>query len=253
MKKVMIFVLSCLTAFAFTVSGRWFPASYSQSAQSNKRVTEPKIVFDAEAFDFGKVLEDVEIKHVFKISNQGQSTLDVTGTYTSCGCTVAKLSKRFLKPGESMDLLVTVDTAMKQGKVSKEIFVNSDDPHRAVVALKVSMDVADSHVDMTEAKMAKIFTSEKCASCHVMPGVGLMGRDLFEADCAMCHGKEAKGAIGPALVGPYKNAAYVAHMRQVIAQGSKTRRTMPGFLSDSGGPLNDAQIDSIVGYLKTLK
>ena len=237
---------------ALALSCKWFNSSYSQDLKSGQ-IAEPKIVFDKETFDFGKVLEDVEIKHVFKISNQGAAPLDVSSTYTSCGCTVAKLSKRLLKPGESMDLLVTVDTAMKQGKVSKEIFVNSDDPHRAVVALKVSMDVANTHIGMSEAKMAKIFTNEKCAFCHLMPGVGLMGRDLFEADCAMCHGKAAKGAVGPALIGPYRNAAYATHVRQIIAHGSKTRHTMPGFSSAVGGPLNDVQIDSIVGYLKTLK
>ncbi|MDR3614636.1 MAG: DUF1573 domain-containing protein [Candidatus Obscuribacterales bacterium] len=253
MKKAPICLLAILFAIVFCLVGRWFTASDSQSIKLAENVAEPKIVFDQEAFDFGKVLEDVEIKHVFKISNAGKGILDVTGTYTSCGCTVANLSKRYLKPGESMDLLVTVDTAMKQGRVSKEIFVNSNDPHRAVAALKVSMDVADAHLGMTDAKMAKIFTNEKCASCHVMPGVGLMGRDLFEADCAMCHGKGAKGAVGPALVGPYKNPNYATHMRQIIAHGSKTRRTMPGFLSTAGGPLNDTQIDSIVGYLKTLK
>jgi cytochrome c553 len=253
MKKATIFLLSILFVIVFGLVCRWFTATDSQSIKLAENIAEPKIAFDQEAFDFGKVLEDVEIKHVFKIFNRGKDILDVTGTYTSCGCTVAKLSKRFLKSGESMDLLVTVDTAMKQGKVSKEIFVNSNDPHRAVASLKVSMDVADAHIGMTEAKMAKIFTSEKCAYCHVMPGVGLMGGDLFEADCAMCHGKAAKGAVGPALVGPYKNPAYAAHMRQVIAQGSKTRRTMPGFSSTAGGPLNDVQIDSLVGYLKTLK
>ena len=253
MKKDSIFLTAILCTISLVLLCQWFTQANSQNSNLKSKVGEPKIEFDANSFDFGKVLEDVEIKHVFKIFNRGQGVLDVASTYTSCGCTVAKLGKRFLKPGESMDLAVTVDTAMKQGKVSKEVFVNSNDPHRAVASVKVSMDVADAHVGMTDAKMAKIFTSEKCAYCHVMPGVGLMGADLFEADCAMCHGKAAIGAVGPALVGPYDNATYAAHVREVIAKGSKTRRTMPGFSSDAGGPLNDKQIDSIVAYLKTLK
>ena len=253
MKRVVALLLSVLVGMALATSCRWFTASQSQNIKSTQSVAEPKIVFDQDTFDFGKVQEDVEIKHIFKITNQGKGVLDVSSTYTSCGCTVARLGKRFLKPGESMELAVTVDTAMKQGKVSKEVFVNSNDPHRTVASVRVSMDVADAHVGMTDAKMAKIFTSEKCAYCHVMPGVGLMGADLFEADCAMCHGKNGKGAVGPALSGPYGNAAYAAHVRKVIAEGSKVRRTMPGFSSDAGGPLNDKQIDSIVGYLKTLK
>jgi hypothetical protein len=145
MKKATICLLAILFAIVFCLVCRWFTASDSQSIKLAKNIAEPKIVFDQEAFDFGKVLEDVEIKHVFKISNEGKGILDVTGTYTSCG------------------------------------------------------------------------------------------------------------AIGPALVGPYKNPGYAAHMRQVIAQGSKTRPTMPGFSSTVGGPFNDKQIDSIVGYLKTLK
>ena len=38
-------------------------------------------------------------------------------------------------------------------------------------------------------------------------------------------------------------------VKQIISYGSKTHRSMPGFLVDAGGPLSQAQVDSLMAYL----
>src|SRR5690606_17240954 len=109
----------------------------------------------------------------------------------------------------------------------------------------ITMEVPNLHIGLEESGKAKILTNEKCMSCHVDRGVGLAGKDLYQADCAMCHGEGAEGAVGGALVyGDYSDEKYKEHIRQVISYGSKTHRSMPGFLDKAGGPLVKEQIDS---------
>jgi mono/diheme cytochrome c family protein len=204
------------------------------------------------SFDFAKVEEGVTLKHTFKVSNTGNADLKLDRAYASCGCTTATLSKKLLRPGETAELFVAIDTAMKQDKVAKLVFVSSNDVHKAVVSVRLLMDVQDPHRGMARGGEAKIFTDEHCASCHVARGLGKKGMELFNADCAMCHGPKAEGAVGPTLVGPYSDSAFSNQMIKVTSSGSTAHRSMPGFAKEVGGPLNKEEIDSIVAYLRKL-
>jgi hypothetical protein len=226
-----------------------------------KKPSRPVIAFDAIVRDLGQVEEGVEVKTQFVVSNKGGSPLEIEDVKSSCGCTFPVWKQRRLQPGQSAVLPVTVDTAMKQDKVEKTMDVISNDPDRSFVTLTLKLDVKDPHKDMGSTdvvgsggrKIPKIFSEEKCMVCHVDQGLGLTGKELFEADCAMCH---RTGAHGKASVGPileelvYKDAAFLAAVHKTISFGSATSRSMPGFLSTVGGPLSAAQINSLVSYLK---
>lgn len=209
----------------------------------------PEISSDSSRYDFGEIEESAILKHTFKIKNTGKAVLLISGVFSSCGCTVPKLAANKLQPGESTDLSVVIDTAMKQGKVTKTVSVLSNDPINPNYKFYMSMNVKNAHKDLTEAGMAKIFTSDRCNSCHVAKGNGLFGEELYKADCAMCHGKLGLGAIGPQLLGPYENSDFKKAMEKVASYGSPVHRSMPGFLVDAGGPLSKEQIDSILKYL----
>lgn len=244
---VTIVLPICLLAFLSVIS-------LSGCAELSRLFKQdPQIAFEPQSVDLGKVEEGVEIKTFFMIKNEGKKDLKIHEAHSTCGCTVPVLKQNELKPGESTKLDVTVDTSMKQGLVTKSIEVSSNDPASPVVSLPIKLDVKNRHIGLNESGKAKILTDEKCMSCHVDKGVGLAGKDLFEADCAMCHGENAKGAVGGALIyGDYKNEAYKKHIREVISFGSKTHRSMPGFLDVAGGPLIKDQVDSLVDYLAEL-
>jgi cytochrome c553 len=214
--------------------------------------TPPNITFDHDSFNFGKVEEGIEVKHNFVVKNAGGRPLTIYDVYSTCGCTIPKLTKYTLKPGESTTLQIVIDTAMKQNAVTKKVFVSSNDPQHRIASLALTLDVQDPHIGMSNETAAKIFTNERCAACHVAQGVGLFGEELYRADCAMCHGVKARGAVGPGLIGPYKDAVFSERMRSIISYGSKTHRSMPGFLAEVGGPLDRTQIDSIMKYLSKL-
>lgn len=203
----------------------------------------PNIQFDSQIFDFGTVDEGARINHTFKVANKGNGTLKIVDAYASCGCTTPKFAKKLLEPGESTELFVTVDTSMKQNAVTKTLNVSSNDPKRPIVEIALKMFVRNQHKGLTEGAKAKILTDENCTSCHVARGVGEFGIKLYVADCAMCHGPKGEGESGPPLIGPYDNAVYYDHMKNVLTNGSKKTNAMPGFGGVAGGPLAQKQID----------
>jgi Protein of unknown function (DUF1573)/Cytochrome C oxidase, cbb3-type, subunit III len=214
-------------------------------------VVSPHIKFNAESYDFGVVEEGVEIQHSFTITNTGNALLVIKDVTSTCGCTVPSLKKKRLRPGEHTTLLVLLNTSMKQGSVTKQVSILSNDPKRHAVNIALKLKIRDPHIGMNDGQAAVIFTNEKCARCHALPGVGLFGEALYRADCAMCHGVKANGAVGPSLRGPYKNDPdFAKRMTDVISYGSKIHKSMPGFLGDVGGPLAKEQIDSLVFYLE---
>ncbi len=223
------------------------------SPQSKIKTNGPIITFDHEEFDFGKVSEGVELQHTFQIKNAGNQPLENISTYSTCGCTTPKLSKTSLKPGESIELPVHIDTSMKQNEVEKTVNVSSDDPERPLVILSLQMEVEDRHKGLSKRQKAKILTDEKCTGCHVAQGVGTFGKELYEADCAMCHGDKAEGKVGPSLLRDFSDKSVKEHLWAVTAYGSKHSVTMPGFLVDAGGPLAKEQVDSIIEYLEKLQ
>jgi len=229
-----------------------------------EEASKPAISFDTLVLDLGKVDEGIELTGKFKVSNTGGGPLNIEDIKSSCGCTFPVWKRRKLGPGETVELPVTVDTAMKQDKVEKTLDVISNDPKRGFVTLTIKLEVNDPHKMLamgSDRGPSKIFTSEKCTSCHVDKGFGQFGKDLFEGDCAMCHRPGAKGTSheGKPSVGPVleelelKDPALLKHMREVISQGSKTHRSMPGFSVSAGGPLSEEQIDSLVAYLKVAR
>jgi hypothetical protein len=214
---------------------------------------KPRLEFKPDTVELGTVEEGTEVPTFFTLKNVGNEVLKIHEAHSTCGCTVPNLIHHELQPGESTKLDIMVDTTMKQGAVTKTVEVSSNDPSMPVVSLPIKMEIRDRHVGLTDDGRVKIFTDQKCASCHVDQGVGLGGKDLFEADCAMCHGSDAKGAVGGALIlGDYNDPKYAKHIRDTIEFGSKTHRSMPGFLDTAGGPLVKEQVDSLIVYLSDL-
>lgn len=70
------------------------------------------------------------------------------------------------------------------------------------------------------------------------------GRSLFLKNCAHCHGEDARGDEGPTL---YNLALSDARIAKRIKDGIKGE--MPTF----GSKLNDADVATVITYLRTLK
>lgn len=222
-------------------------------------IYEPPIISaEKRVLDVGKVQTDSKVHSEFLVYNIGGKRLRISKVETSCGCTLAKISKQAISPGDFTSIAVEMDTSLKIGPVRKKITVLSNDPKRPALDLFLTGDVLPKkmvgHAQIQlHPKDKLVLFKGQCATCHVNAGVGKTGKALFQADCAMCHGATAQGnhTAGPSLLnGDYENELYAQHAREIIAKGSPNSPQMPPFAKAQGGPLNDDEIDSLVQYLK---
>ncbi len=218
----------------------------------------PIITAEQRVVDVGSVLTDSKVSARFVLYNKGGYKLRIGNIETSCGCTVAQVSKKVIAPGEMTRLTATLDTSIKMGKTRKKITVYSNDPKRPALELFLTGNVLPKpmmgHKDIMMApKDRLVLFKGECATCHVQKGIGKTGKALFLADCAMCHGGLAQGnhSAGPSLLSAnFDDAVRAAKMRKIIAGGSPDSPQMAPFSKANGGPLTDDEIDSLISFLK---
>jgi hypothetical protein len=80
------------------------------------------------SYDFGNVEEGKVVETTVAFKNEGNAVLQITDVKTSCGCTAALLSSKELKPGESGTLRIDLDTANREGKLTRTVTLFSNDP-----------------------------------------------------------------------------------------------------------------------------
>jgi len=105
-------------------------------------VKGPHLEVSEEAWDFGRVEEGEECEHIFKIKNTGGASLVIERVRTSCGCTGALLSKDHLLPGETGEIKVTFYTEGYSGRISKHVYVISNDRKAPTKSLTITLEVS---------------------------------------------------------------------------------------------------------------
>ncbi len=203
--------------------------------------------------ELGDIPTDSEATHVFKLYNMGGKPLVIKDVDAPCGCTVGRVSDNVVAPGDFTNLEVRLDTSIKLGRVKKKISVFTNDPEQPVQELFLTGNVISNMKghEKIAVKDPLVLFKGKCAECHVEKGRGKAGQLLFQGDCAMCHGQNGQGAVAKNLLqGDFNDSAHVAYLRQVLAEGSPNTPTMPPFSQAKGGPLNEAEMDSLINFLR---
>ena len=100
-------------------------ASSSPEASTLKA---PRMILNENQHDFGTVKEGqvLDLKVAFK--NTGDGELKIGDVKTSCGCTAAVVSNKNISPGGAGELRIELDTANREGKITRTVTVNSNDP-----------------------------------------------------------------------------------------------------------------------------
>ena len=111
------------------------------SKTANAPVKGPRISVEPETFDFGKALQNKTLTKEFSLRNFGNEDLVITEVTTTCGCTVADLASKTLKPGTSTPLTVKLDTRSNEGKLQRSVSIVSNDPQKKILEVKVMADV----------------------------------------------------------------------------------------------------------------
>jgi hypothetical protein len=216
------------------------------------------LTWDSEVKECSVKPGEMEAHFTFFFTNVSSETVVINSATGSCGCTVPKLPQVpwTNAPGAVGEIPVTMNLAGKSGIVFKTVNVNTDKGLKMLTVKSIipppeppgpltQMD-RNRNQEMAKVDRQAVFKGD-CAKCHVEPTKGLLGKQLYEKACGICHEAEHRATMVADLhnLNHDTNADF---WKTWISMG-KPGSLMPGFSASQGGPLNEAQIDSLVEYL----
>lgn len=86
----------------------------------------PKITFEQDMHDFGRLKAGENISYSFKFTNTGNADLVITACDASCGCTVPDYPREAIRPGQSNYVTVSFRSAGMAGMQYKEVTVSTN-------------------------------------------------------------------------------------------------------------------------------
>ena len=109
----------------------------------------PRIRFDKETLDYGRVPYGQIVTEEFVVTNEGDQTLVIQSLRSSCGCTKAIKGSSSIAPGRESKIVASFDTnGLRAGRKQQTIFVDSNDPERPTVRLMLLAEIVrDLNVD----------------------------------------------------------------------------------------------------------
>jgi mono/diheme cytochrome c family protein len=203
---------------------------------------------------------EVFVTNVIVMTNTIPVPVIITQVHPSCGCTTAQLPPLpwTIAPGTNGEIGLTVNLAGKFGTVVKTVHVATTQGSKdLIIQINILPPVMRSMTDadrMRQMEIAKVdrqaVFKNDCASCHVKTGQFKFGKELFDADCGICHEAEHRASMVPDLH-TLKVPTNEEFWRTWIAHG-KPGTFMPAFSEGDGGPLSDMQIASLAAYLSAV-
>jgi len=197
----------------------------------------------------------------FDATNVSTQEVVIDGVKTSCGCTSAKMPSEpwRLAPGQSGRMEITVDLRGKSGTLLKGVSVQSATAAKDLL-IEVTIPPGGTNTlspemanrlwnqEMAAADRQAVFKGD-CVKCHLEPAFGKNGAALYRVACGICHDSPHRATMVPDL-SALKIQSTTNYWRNMVAHG-KPGTLMPGSAATDGGPLDDAQIESLVKFLLT--
>jgi hypothetical protein len=97
----------------------------------------PKIQFDQNIHDFGKITGGQVVKHTFVFTNVGDQLLELSNVQPSCGCTTAGEWSHKVEPGQSGTIPIQFNSGNFSGEIHKTVTVTSNDKTQPQIALQI--------------------------------------------------------------------------------------------------------------------
>jgi mono/diheme cytochrome c family protein len=234
------------------------------------------LAYDSESKEYNAKVGDTNAHFTFWLTNVSKEVVAINSVRTSCGCTVAQLPETpwKLAPGTNGPIEVSVNLLGKSGTIVKSVTVDSTaggksllvkvnipSPANTAVAANSAPNSGDvERIKNMQSAMGDrqvVFKNKDCAKCHADPavdknGLAVMGESLYKGVCANCHDSPQRASLVPDLKDSRRPTHPRSHedWRRWIASG-RVGSMMPAFSKTEGGPLTDAQVNSLVEYLSS--
>jgi hypothetical protein len=106
-------------------------------------LTAPVFKVASSTVELGKIKGSTQNEVEFKFTNEGKSDLVIRHIRSTCGCTAIQQGNQGvgLKPGESSSIKAVFNSGSYKGKVTKAIYVYTNDPKNSEVVLMLNADV----------------------------------------------------------------------------------------------------------------
>ncbi|MBI4547371.1 MAG: DUF1573 domain-containing protein [Ignavibacteriae bacterium] len=103
---------------------------------------QPKIqVLPGTQLEYGDIYQGKKVEKIVTIKNVGTDTLHISNVRAQCGCTATMLTQNTLAPNDSGKLQITFNTDNQNGKVSKQVYVSSNDSTNPKLTITFSANV----------------------------------------------------------------------------------------------------------------
>jgi hypothetical protein len=94
--------------------------------------------------DIGSMAPATSKEVEYKYKNAGKRDLNIRLVKPSCGCTIVQQGSMVIKPGQESSIKASFNSTGYSGKVTKSIYVYTDDPKNSEVVLFLNADVTPS-------------------------------------------------------------------------------------------------------------
>jgi mono/diheme cytochrome c family protein len=240
-------------------------AKMSAAPAASAASPSPGLIWDPPSQDYTATNGQVGARFTFKVRNASASDYVIDDVTTSCECTTAGMPSKpwHLAPGETNKLETIVDLRDHMSGVTssdiilKDIYVFSTNATNTLsIAITIPPGLTNT---MTRPEIDRLWGQQlaavdrqavfknSCVSCHLVPAFGKKGENLYHTTCGICHDDAHRAPMVPDLHA-LKAEIDTNYWRTWITYG-KPGTLMPAFVNTEGGPLEAAQIDSLVKYM----
>jgi hypothetical protein len=162
-------VIGCViagTAYLLIISGPVEEEPEAPAAKVVKKQTRARFQADQTTYNFGRMDQEQESEHTFKIKNVGQDQLVIQLAKASCGCSSVKLKNivwsggeqevpatlAYLAPGEEADMVIGWKTEHRSGPFSISVTLNTSDPTNHEVLFRIEGQIVPE-VQLSEHRL----------------------------------------------------------------------------------------------------
>ncbi len=218
-------------------------------------IDQPKITFKETIKSFPKVKEGTKLRHEFVFTNTGNAPLIIKRVTTSCGCAAALASEDKIMPGKEGKIRVQFDTRGYSGQVTKQVYVESNDPVEPHKVLEIQAEIEVPPSPRIELNVYNYEAGLILAGDEVPVNIKVSNKGELDLQLELTHRAASFYSDNKKLSGPVKSC--------ILAKARKLSSVCPPIIAremlreyvliKSNDPLRSTISLYISGYIITLE